>query len=157
MGTRPEHRAPALKAGLVPAFALALSGLVLLGVAISLSPPPVGSTSVHGATVSLPSAQNNSNNGDPSASGAALCPSGGPVILGVEWNCVAVLDLTELALILASIGIVAYVFNDADRAELPGESREVPVTAEEWEAYRRARRLGIPYEPPEAQGGDEGK
>lgn len=73
------------------------------------------------------------------------------MILGIEWNCVAVLDLTELALILASIGIVAYVFRGADRAELPGDSTEVPVTAEEEAVYRRSRELGIPYRSPETE------
>jgi hypothetical protein len=63
---------------------------------------------------------------------------------------VAVLDLTELVLILASLGIVAYVFRDADQAELPGESAAVPITAEEWDAFRRARALGVPYDPPES-------
>jgi hypothetical protein len=116
----------------------------------------MGGPSVRGATVLLPLAQNVSSGGGSSgSSAAALCPSGGPVILGVEWNCVAVLNLTELALILASLGIVAYVFKDADRAELPGESTEVPITAAEWEAFRRAQKLGIPYEPSEPEDGDE--
>lgn len=84
-----------------------------------------------------------------------LCTSGGPTILGVEWNCVAILDLTEFALMLASIGIVAWVFWDEDKAELPGESAEVPVTATEWAAYREERRLGLPYEPPEPPERDE--
>jgi hypothetical protein len=61
---------------------------------------------------------------------------------------VAILNLTELALILASIGIVAYVFKGSDRAELPGEAREVPVTAEEWDDYRRKHTQGVPYDPP---------
>jgi hypothetical protein len=155
MGSRTERKARARTAPATPALTLLLGALAFLGIALSVSLSPLGSTLVHGATVSLPSVQNDSNGGDPSGSAATLCPSGGPVILGVEWNCVAVLNLTELALILASIGIVAYVFKDADRAELPGESAEVPVTAAEWEAYRRAKKLGIPYEPPERQDGEE--
>jgi len=93
---------------------------------------------------------NGSGGSDPpeSSDAATLCPSPGPTYLGIEWNCVAILNLTELALILASIGIVAYVFKGADRAELPGEAREVPVTAEEWDDYRRRRDLGVPYVPP---------
>jgi hypothetical protein len=158
MGARPERQARACATRLTGALSLILGLLVLLGIAVSLSSSPGGSTAVHGATVALPSVQNSSNDGDPSGSSASIvCPSAGPVILGVQWDCVAILNLTELALILASIGIVAYVFKDADRAELPGESAEVPVTSEEWETYRRARKLGIPYNPPEPQKGDEEK
>lgn len=138
------------------ALTLALGALTLVGVASPVSSFPIGGTLVHGATVSFPSAQNSSSGGDPSGSSSTIvCPSAGPVILGVDWNCVAVLDLTELALILTSIGIVAYVFKESDRAELPGESAEVPITAEEWEAYRRARKLGIPYDPPKPPKGEE--
>jgi len=92
---------------------------------------------------------NGSGGADPpeSSASATLCPTSGPTILGIEWNCVAVLNLTELALILLSVGIVAYVFRDADTAELPGEAREVPVTAAEWEDYRRKHVEGIPYVP----------
>jgi len=155
MATRPEHRVPTRTARLVPAFALILGALALLGIASAVSLSPVTGVSDHGTIVALPSDQNGSSNGDPPGSADALCPSGGPTILWVEWNCVAELNLTELALFLTSIGIVAYVFKDADRAELPGESEEVPITAEELEAYRRARKLGIPYEPPEPHTGDE--
>jgi hypothetical protein len=157
MGARPERQARARATRLSGALTLILGVLVLLGIAFSVSPSPVGGTLVHGATVSLPSPQNSSSGGDPSASsGSTFCPSGGPTILGVEWNCVAILNLTELALLLASIGIVAYVFKDEDQAELPGESAKVPVTAEEWEAYQRERKLGIPYSPPPPRKGDEG-
>ena len=122
------------------------AGLGVLGLVVA----PVG----HGGP--LPVARgtsatdsNGSGGTDPpeSSASAVLCPSAGPTILGIEWNCVAVLNLTELALILASVGIVAYVFKDADRAELPGEAQEVPVTAEEWDDYRRARDQGVPYVP----------
>ena len=83
-----------------------------------------------------------------------MCPSPGPVILGVQWDCVAILDLTELVLILVSIGLIAYVFRASDQAELPGDSTEVPVTAEEWEAYRAARRQGRSRWPPEPPNGE---
>jgi hypothetical protein len=156
MGPPAEQPAPACASRVPRVVPLLVVALTLLGIALSVSASPMSGPSVHGVSPSLRSAQNDSSGGGSSGSTAALCPSGGPVILGVEWNCVAVLNLTELALILASIGIIAYVFKDADRAELPGESAEVPVTAEEWEAYRRARKLGIPYDPPEAQDGDEG-
>jgi hypothetical protein len=152
-GSEPKRSA---RRGFGPrALALTLVVLVLGGIAFSASSYFMGSSSAHGVSLALPSAQNDSSGGSPSGSAAALCPGGGPTILGVEWNCVAVLNLTELALILASIGIVAYVFKDADRAELPGESAEVPVTAAEWEEYREARKLGIPYDPQERHDGDE--
>jgi len=157
MRFRPERRTSAREARGVRALALLLGGLALFAIAIAVPSSPLSSTPVHGAAVSLTSTQNDSSSGSPSGTAATLCPSTGPVILGVQWNCVAVLNLTELALILASIGIVAYVFKDADRAELPGESAEVPVTAEEWEAYRRARELGIPYDPPDPEEGGEGR
>jgi hypothetical protein len=156
MDPGPERLSRARATWVTRALPLLLVALALLGLAFSVPSPSVGHPSVPGVSESVPSAQNDSSGGDPSGSAAALCPSSGPVILGVEWNCVAVLNLTELALILASIGIVAYVFKDADRAELPGDSEEVPVTAGEWEAYRRARKLGIRYQPPEPEDGDEG-
>ena len=98
-----------------------------------------------------------SDAGNTSNTDSSLCPARGPVILGIDWNCVAVLDLTELALFFASIGIIAYVFRDSDQAELPGDSTEVPMTAEEEATYQRSRELGIPYrspEPEQEKGGD---
>jgi len=157
MGARTASGATARGARRVRAWVLILLALALLGVASPLSMASSGVRPMAGIGAGLPAAQNDSSSSSPSAAGVALCPSGGPVILGVEWNCVAVLDLTELGLILASIGIVAYVFRDSDRAELPGECAEVPVTAEEWAAYRRARSLGVPYEPPEPGAGVERK
>ena len=129
-------------------MALLVGALALAGIASPWAASVAGRAAAPGVAVGSSAAQNDSSGGSPSAAGAALCPSAGPTILGVEWNCVAVLDLTELVLILASIGIVAYVFRDADQAELPGESAAVPITAEEWEAFRQARALGVSYDPP---------
>jgi hypothetical protein len=93
---------------------------------------------------------NTSSSGDPSGSSSSdLCPSTGPTILGIQWNCVAVLNLTEVVLILGGIGIVVYVFRDSDLAELPGEASEVPITPREQDEYREDRKRGIPYHPPE--------
>jgi len=143
----------------IPGTAGARRGLVLIVVLLSFTGwfgfLVVGDTpTVHGgpwpvARGTGASDSNGSGGADPpeSSASATLCPTSGPTILGIEWNCVAILNLTELALILASVGIVAYVFRDADRAELPGEAREVPVTAEEWDDYRRKRDQGIPYGP----------
>jgi hypothetical protein len=156
MGRKSGQGAHARTTPAFRALPVIFGALALVGIASTIAFSPMGAPSVHGTLGSFPSAQNSSSGGDPSGSGdSALCPSGGPTILGVQWNCVAILNLTELALILASVGIVAYVFKDEDEAELPGESADVPVTAEEWEAYQKARKLGIPYHPPGPQEGEE--
>ncbi|MGA7923756.1 MAG: hypothetical protein WCA77_07260, partial [Thermoplasmata archaeon] len=104
------------------------------------------------ASDSPSSLSNGSGSSDPAPSSAnALCPSSGPTILGIQWNCIAVLNLTEVILILAAIGIVAYVFKNSDKAELPGEAGDVPVTDEEEEMYRENRKLGLPYHPTEEE------
>lgn len=143
MGTRPGPRAPFGANRTAPVLVLLLAALATVGVVASAGfSGGGGGGSAPSALVPLAQPQNSSSGGDPPSSAAsALCPSAGPVILGVQWNCVAVLNLTELALILASVGIIAYVFKDSDQAELPGESAEVPVTAEELEAYRTERKL----------------
>lgn len=71
-----------------------------------------------------------------------LCPSAGTSFLGVQWNCVAELNLTVVLLMLAGAGIIAYVFRESDAAELPGDSAEIPLTEPEWleeQARRKAR------------------
>ena len=140
------------------AAAIVVGLLAILGALLAISSVHslmVNSTS--SPSLAHPFEGNSSGGSDPtsSASASTLCPSGGPVFLGVEWNCVALLNATEVLLILASIGIVAYVFRDSDRAELPGEAAVVPVTAEEEQAYRDARRRGVPYSPNEIPGEDE--
>ena len=101
-------------------FGLLLGTLTLLGVVGALSHPSGGPGLVHGAPVIGVAVQNDSNESDPAGSGSAIvCPSSGPIIVGVQWNCIAVLNLTELLLIVIGIGIIAYVFKDAARAELP--------------------------------------
>lgn len=134
---------------------LLIGALTLVGLVLSLSSPVAGTASAPGAAVAVPAVQNSSSGSDPPGSSSSIvCPSAGPVILGVTWDCVAVLDLTELALILVSIGVIAYVFRASEQAELPGDSAEVPVTAEEWEAYRAARRQGRSRWPPEPPNGE---
>lgn len=150
MGTRSKRRPRVLPVSGSRTLASLLGVVTLLGILVSLAAPASGIVAAHGAGVSFTSAQNGSSGSDPPGSSSSIvCPSTGPVILGVEWDCVAVLNLTELVLILGSIGIIAYVFKDSDQAELPGDSAEVPVTAEEWEAYRAARRQGVSRWPPE--------
>ncbi len=157
MGAPTGSRARARAALPIRVLAVVLIATAIFAIAAPVGSLAVGGTPVPRASLNLVSPENGSSGGDPSGSSASvLCPSAGPVILGVQWNCVAVLDLTELALILLSIGIVAFVFRDADRAELPGESAEVPVTAEEWAEYQRTRKLGIPYEPRKPPGGEGG-
>ena len=151
MARRPEQHGRVGVSQSARILALLLGSLALLGLTFAgssgfaevFSPPG-------GHPAALQSNPNGSGGSDPpeSSTSGGLCASGGPVILGVDWNCVAVLNLTELLVILGSVGIVLYVFKDADRAELPGEAAEVPVTSAEWDAYRRARQLGIPYVPP---------
>ena len=155
MEIRPGQRASVCTVRRSPAFPLALGTLTIVGIALALSWPSVGLAPVHGTTIALAPAQNSSSGSDPPGSSSSIvCPSAGPVILGVEWDCVAVLNLTEIALILVSVGIVAYVFKDSDRAELPGDSAEVPVTAEEWQAYRESTRQGVSRWPPQPPSGD---
>jgi len=153
----PKRRAPALSSRLALTRPLVVCALVILGITTAVAFLPVGgATALSPASASHPSLQNDSSSGsDPSSNPGGLCPSAGPVILGIDWNCVAVLNLTELSVFLVSIGIIAYVFRDSDTAELPGDSAEVPLTAAELEAYKRARRLGLPYEPPEPKGEEE--
>ena len=156
MEIRPGHRVSVRRARRGSTFPLVLGTLTIVGIALALSFPSTSLAPVHGMALTLAPVQNSSGGSDPPGSSSSIvCPSAGPTILGVEWDCVAVLNLTEIALILISVGIVAYVFKDSDRAELPGDSAEVPVTAEEWEAYRDARRQGISRWPPEPPGGDE--
>ncbi|MGP8071531.1 MAG: hypothetical protein ACLPZM_00135 [Thermoplasmata archaeon] len=149
MGTRRTHALSARPDPTGPWIVLAVCALTMLGIATAT--PALGHTRFGGAlpAIASPQPQNGSSGSDPTSSASGdLCPGSGPVILGVEWTCVAVLDLTELLLILVSIGIVAYVFRGSDRAELPGDSAEVPMTAEEWEVFQRARKGGLPYPPP---------
>ncbi|MGP8078418.1 MAG: hypothetical protein ACLQD8_07450 [Thermoplasmata archaeon] len=135
------------------ALTLFLGAFALVGVVSIATASPGASPSVPRASALAPAVHDVPNSGGSSGSSSdGLCPSSGPVILGIDWNCVAVLNLTELGVFLASIGIIAYVFKDSDEAELPGESAEVPVTAAEWDAYREARRNGVPYEPPRSPG-----
>ena len=139
------------------ATALLLGAVVLVGIAAPFGAASTGPAPSFRVIAAPGAAQNSSSDGDPTSSSAStLCPSAGPVFLGVQWNCVALLDLTEVLLILVSVGIVAYVFRGADRAELPGEAAEVPVTDEEWEEYRKARKLGHPWRPRPPAGGGPG-
>ena len=106
-------------------------------------------TEVRGASAPPQATQNSS--GDP----YGLCPSSGPVYLGVEWNCIAVLNLTVVCLLLGATGIIAYVFRDSDAAEFPDESAEIPLTEEEWaeeQARRRELMTGSPAPPPTERG-----
>ncbi|MCI4363074.1 MAG: hypothetical protein L3K13_02040 [Thermoplasmata archaeon] len=148
MANRPETRAWANGSNARRWRAALFATLLLAGFAAAAGSTfaPAASHAAHLGPVTA--AQNGSASGSSSGSAASLCPSGGPVILGIEWNCVAVLNLSEVAILLAGIGIIAYVFRGDDEAELPGEATEVPVTAEEWEVYRESRRRGLPYRPP---------
>lgn len=149
MRIRPGPRARTFSTPALRTIPIVIVALALLGIAFAGLWAMGESIAVAGAA---PAALSH-DAGARSTSGANsvnLCPSAGPTIVGIEWNCVAILNLTEVGLILAGIGLIAYIFRDADRAELPGEAREVPLTAEELGEYRRARRAGKPYTPQDA-------
>ncbi len=147
---------PLLPALLLWGLLVSLCSPALFGVMAGVSPSPERGPTLSLSTSSPPAG--NGSGGDPSGSNPDnLCPTSGPSILGVQWNCVAILNLTEVGFLLAGIGIVAYVFKDSDRAELPGEAREVPVTAEEEEEYQEDRKLGRAYHAPEAPTVEEGE
>ena len=131
-----------------PGVALFLVATILLSVPIVSAIATVHEPSIGSLRLAASGGTNNSSVGkDPSSNSVALCPSAGPLLLGIRWSCVAILNLTELGLILATVGIIAYVFRDSDKAELPGEASEIPVTAEEQEEYRQGRQRGVPYRP----------
>jgi hypothetical protein len=149
MNRRTARRTPAYAVLLVGGLLLGLCLPALLGVDTGASTSQ-GRGSSSEVSASFPSAGNTSGGGDPSGySASTLCPSPGPTIWGIQWNCVAILNLTMVVLILGSIGIIAYVFRGSDRAELPGEAAEIPVTAGEEEEWRRDRKLGVAYRPAE--------
>jgi hypothetical protein len=149
MNRRPAKRMPACSVLVASMLLLGLGLLMLPGVGAGVSSSAARGAGLWSA-VSPSSGNNASNGGDPSSSSASsLCPASGPTILGIQWNCVAILNLTEVVVILVALGIVAYVFRDSDKAELPGDAAEVPVTPEEELEYRADRKLGVPYHPPE--------
>ena len=116
-------------------LALVCGGL-LLALLWGSSLIPLSGPSRSSATSPFPLPADQNSSGNP----YGLCPSGGPVFLGVDWNCVAVLNLTMVLLLLGGTGIVAYVFWRSDAAELPGDSAEIPLTEEEWEEARARRK-----------------
>jgi hypothetical protein len=59
--------------------------------------------------------------------------------------------------ILVALGIVAYVFRGSDKAELPGEAVDIPITPEEEREYQMDRKLGLPYHPSEPPPAEEKK
>jgi len=139
-----ERLAPRVRVAALSLLAVVFVTILVVGGSTAATAPPVAARA-SGLTPS----ENTTGGGDPpeSSTSGGLCASGGPIILGINWNCVAVLNLTEVLLILASVGIVAYVFKDSDRAELPGEAVHVPVTVPEEETYQRDRERGVPYKP----------
>ena len=121
--------------------ALAL-GLLVLGATVGGLPLASGSlgpgmTSPGTLIRTAGSSPNGSAPADPSGStGGITCPSAAINVSGMSFNCVTELELTEVVVILLTVMITLYVFRDADRAELPGEAEEIPVTAEEELDYR---------------------
>ena len=113
----------------------AIAGALLLLVVVAGPGSAVGLVS--GGSIALPGTASTLATSPSDAYN--LCPTAGPVVLGIEWNCIAELDLTMLVLMLGAIGIAWYIYWDADAAELPGESEEIPLTEEEWGAVRALR------------------
>lgn len=74
------------------------------------------------------------------------CPTGSSLSWGpVTLNCFQTLDLAEIGAILIGVGIAIWIYWDSDEAELPGDSREVPVTSEEeYEFAQRRKREALP-------------
>ena len=156
MRTRPKRRGRSHPSRIAPAVPLLGCLLALLGLIAGIGLGPLGNGIAHTPSSTFSTVVSAASGSSSSGSNSGgLCPSAGPVILGVEWNCVAILNLTEVTVILASIGIIAYVFRDSDRAELPGDAADVPITTEELEAFREARRLGLPYVAPPGEEGSE--
>ena len=109
------------------ARSLALAGVVLLATlpgsagAVGILLPAGGVLPIHAA----------------GSGGDSLCPSSGPIILGIEWNCVAELNLAVVILMLGAVGIAIFIYWDSDGAELPGVSLVIPLTEEDWAAVRK--------------------
>lgn len=121
---------------------LMLLALALLGLSfMAVGTPAVSATPPASAVPAVVASQSDQY---------GYCPSAGPVYWGVEWNCVAVLNLTVVLLMLGSVGLIAYVFRGSDAAELPGDSSTVPLTEEDWAAEQERRRDRLAAAPSES-------
>lgn len=136
--------------GLALALGLALIVLAVLS-AIPGRSPFLSGPGTGAMDRSVYADQNGSSSG--SSTGYGYCPSTGPTVLGIEWSCVAVLNLTEVLLIFAGIGIILFVFRDSRAAELPGEDGYVPLTEEDWASHQARRRARLDPEPPQGPDG----
>lgn len=111
---------------------VAVAGLVVpayfaMGQAASPAHPASGPTALAGIS------------GDSST--VVSCPAGSSLTWGsITLNCFQTLDLAEIGAILIGVGIAIYIYWDSDEAELPGDSAEVPVTAEEEIEVARQRK-----------------
>lgn len=124
---------------LLVALALVLSAFLSpwtgLGTSGGLPLGPTGGTGLHTLSV-------NSSNSSSSASDTIpppSCPVPPVNTTFGPFSCFQMLDLTEIFVIVLSVTITLYVYHDADRAELPGDSSEIPVTGEEELALRLRR------------------
>lgn len=146
-GVRPSSSGPVRRRRL----AGLLLGLAIVALAVAAGRAPTASA---GPTHAAPSLGASGVPGTSRSDSYGLCPSAGPVYFGVEWNCIAELNLTLVLLILVSVGIIAYIYRDSDAAELPGESAIVPLSEGEWEAVlerRKARMESGGTDPPEGR------
>ena len=116
-------------------------GLLLLAALVPAHLAGTPDLAAGGSTTAL-TAANSSASSDPSSS-SITCPVDTNITLGsVTLNCFQSLDLAEVGAILIGVAITVYIYWDSDRAELPGDSSEVPVTsAEEVELMEKRRKL----------------
>lgn len=114
-------------------LALLFGSFVLLSTPVSA--PGAEIPALH--SVSLP--QNSSSSS--ASSGGVTCPSGSTLTWGpISLNCFQSLDLTEVAALLIGIVIAVYIYWNSDKAELPGDSVDIPVTAEEEVAVEQRKK-----------------
>lgn len=117
---------------------LALPLLLILATLVLPTALLVGSAGSPAHSGGLTTYANSSTSGGPTVDGI-VCPEAPILVLGITFNCVTLLDLTEAFVIMFTVVITLYIFKDADRAELPGEAETIPVTADEELALRIQR------------------
>lgn len=129
-------------------LALAALAPALLAAPLPFFAPAVGTATTFHFSAPAPLAElapaaNQSNQSSAPAPSNAIPPVVCPLPpvdtpLG-PFSCKQMLNLTEIFVILIGVTITLYVYKDADKAELPGEAVDVPVTAQEELEMRRQK------------------
>ncbi len=118
-------------------FALVLGLVVALGTGLVVVLPGGAAATVPPSSGTMVTPAGNSSAG---SAGQVSCPAGSSLTWGpISLNCFQTLNLAEISAILMGVGIALYIYWDSDRAELPGDAAEVPVTVEEEIALKRRR------------------